>query len=93
MGENVLGIETKVVWATPGRFTIPHCNDAKSKNQRSSRDSIRMNNIPNGEDDKDHPRTCHPDMTQDYIDPSKNLQQIQRRLQASNPLLKGQENK
>jgi hypothetical protein len=58
MGENVLGIESHVVWATPGSYTV--------------------DNFPcyeNGENCVSHAT---------YVDPSKNIAALQRRLRVEN---------
>merc|ERR1712232_31412 len=58
MGENLLGIEGEIAWATPGTFTV--------------------NNFPCAEDGKN----CHADGVQYYVDPSEDIEAIQRRLKA-----------
>lgn len=59
MGDNLLGIESGIAWATPGAFTV--------------------NNFPCSEDGKN----CHstsPDGYQYYVDPSVDIDALQRRL-------------
>jgi len=59
MGNNLLGIEGEVAWATPGSFTV--------------------NNFPCSEDGKN----CHPNQgVQYYVDPSEDVEAVQRRLMA-----------
>ena len=69
MGQNVLGIETKITWATPGNFTVLNfpCYEDGS-------------NCGVGGGDSDDSIVT----TQTYIDPSHNIQAIQRRLKKKN---------
>ena len=55
LGSNILGIEQKITWATPGSYTV--------KNYPCSADG----------------KNCRP-TSQFYVDPSENLEAIQRRL-------------
>jgi len=62
MGDNLLGIESGIAWATPGAFTV--------------------NNFPCSEDGKNC-RSTSPDGYQYYVDPSGDIDSIQRRLKES----------
>ena len=66
MGSNVIGIETKITWATPGTFTILNypCFE-NGANCGASDGNGGLNDIVT---------------KQSYIDPSQNVQAIQRRL-------------
>ena len=72
-GHNILGIETTIAWATPGQFTAD-------------------NNVPcgeggagcGGEDDADGPHR-----TQRYVDPSTDVDAVQRKLREGGHVMVG----
>lgn len=71
-GSNILGLESTVAWATPGQFTTD-------------------NNYPCGEggagcggEDGD---TDGPHRTQFYVDPSKDVEAVQRKLKAGSHIM------